>query len=218
LTRGSTIVLTNGHGIEAEARITVARATGATYEVTRVETPRREPPIRLTVGLPILKGDRFEIAVQKLTEIGVAAIAPILTERSVISFDDARAWFRRADRYRRISREAAEQSERVTLPEICEPVCLATFLASHRTIALVERTGSTPILEVPCSGDVALAIGPEGGWSDRERTLIEQGATANASLGRLILRAETAAIVAAGILIQRAWATQTDEMDEGTEE
>ena len=206
LTAGSLLTLFNGTGIEATARVLAPSQRGTTFEVESVETPDREPPVRLTVGLSVLKGDRFEVALQKLTELGVARIVPLLTERSVVSFDDARGWLKRAERYARISREAAEQSERVTLPEIAEPTALADFLPQQPAIVLLERSESAPIGKIVPGVEAAIAVGPEGGWSEQEQARIVQEAAGTASLGRLILRAETAAIVAAGTLIQRAWA------------
>lgn len=202
---GSQLTLFNGTGVEADARITSTSRTGATWEVRSIATPDREPPLRLTVGLAVLKGDRFEIAVQKLTELGVTRIVPLLTERSVISFGDTHAWLKRAERYRRIALEAAEQSERVRLPEIAEPMALVGFLQQQPAIVLLERAASVPIGSLAPSSEMAIAIGPEGGWSDQEHEAIARVATGTASLGRLILRAETAAIAAAGTLIQRSW-------------
>jgi 16S rRNA (uracil1498-N3)-methyltransferase len=173
-----------------------------------VEQPDREPPLQLTVGLALLKGDRFEVAVQKLTELGVTRIAPLLTERSVVSFDDVRGWRKRGERYQRIAREAAEQSERVTLPVIAEPATLADFLRQQPVNVLLERAESALIATITPGPEAAIAIGPEGGWSDAEQRLIALEAAGTASMGRLILRAETAAIVAAGTLIQRAWGIQ----------
>ena len=108
MSAGSLLTLFNGTGVEATARIVSPSERGVTFEVDTITTPDRDPPIRLTVGLAGLKGDRFEIAVQKLTELGVARIVPLLTERAVVSFADARGWLKRAERYARICREAAE--------------------------------------------------------------------------------------------------------------
>jgi 16S rRNA (uracil1498-N3)-methyltransferase len=202
------LMLFDGTGVEATARIVTLASDGLTYEVTSLNQPDREPPLRLTVGLALLKGDRFEVAVQKLTELGVARIAPLLTERSVVSFDDARGWQKRSERYQRIAREAAEQSERVTLPVIAEPATLADFLRQQPVIALLERAESAPVATLAPGREAAIAVGPEGGWSIEEQELIAREAAGTASLGQLILRAETAAIVAAGTLIQRAWGPQ----------
>lgn len=205
---GDKIILFNGTGVEATARITSATRHEFGYEVTSVDRPDRQPPIQLTVGLALLKGDRFEIAVQKLTELGVTQIVPLLTERSVVSFDDARGWLKRAERYARIAREAAEQSERVTLPTLTKPTTLGTFLHDHAVTVLLERDEAIPICDLEPGPTMAIAIGPEGGWSEREQILIVRDAAGTTSLGRLILRAETAAIVAAGALVQQAWANE----------
>ena len=206
LSAGSLLTLFNGTGVEAIARIQTPEKGSVSFVVEAIDTPVREPPLRLTVGLSILRGDRFEVALQKLTELGISRIVPLLTERSVVSFDDARGWLKRAERYARISREAAEQSERVGLPEIAEPTALAEFLHQQPVIVLLERAASVPIGGVVPGETAAIAVGPEGGWSEREQQFIAESAAVTASLGRLILRAETAAIVAAGTLIQRSWA------------
>jgi 16S rRNA (uracil1498-N3)-methyltransferase len=205
LTVGAELTLFNGSGVEASARIVELRRPGTRYQVDSVVWPDREPPTHLTVGLALLRGERFEYAIQKLTEIGVARIVPLRAERCVVSFDDFGAWERRRERYERIAREAAEQCERVTLPDIEAPTSLAEFLSTRSAIVLVERSAAPSLADYLSGAEVAVAIGPEGGWSDRERDEIEDLAAETASLGKLILRAETAAIVAAGTIIQRSW-------------
>lgn len=208
LRAGAPIVLFNGTGVEATATLT-ALGQDATYDVATVARPEREPPLRLTVGLALLRGDHFELAVQKLTELGVARIAPLAAERSVVSFDVSASWEKRAARYARIAREAAEQSERVTLPEIAPPLGVDAFLERQPVTALVERAAGRPLAALRFETAAALAVGPEGGWSERESRAIERAAAGAASLGGLIYRAETAAIVAAGVAIQQAWANAT---------
>jgi 16S rRNA (uracil1498-N3)-methyltransferase len=204
---GDSLVLFDGSGAEAQAAIIEVSGGLARYEVRALEHPDRSPPLRLIVGLAALRGDRFEVAVQKLTELGVERIVPLSTDRSVISFNDARAWPRRLHRLQRIIIEAAEQCERVTLPEVSDPATVAEFLSERPVIALVERISSSALLDIEAGTEAAIAIGPEGGWSPDELATIEQHASAIASLGPLILRAETAAIVAAGTMIQQSWQT-----------
>jgi 16S rRNA (uracil1498-N3)-methyltransferase len=112
-------------------------------------------------------------------------------------------WNRRAARLQRIMIEAAEQSERTTIPELNGPTTLADFLATPGVVALVERSEGKPLLSVlPAAlNSVSLAVGPEGGWSLRERDLIQR-LSVPATLGSLILRAETAAIAAASAIFQ----------------
>jgi 16S rRNA (uracil1498-N3)-methyltransferase len=208
---GQRFALFDGTGVEAEASIVEVGSGVTSFEVLAVAHPDRSPPIRLTVGLAALRGDRFEVAVQKLTELGVQRIVPLSTDRSVISFNDARAWERRLHRLQRIVVEAAEQCERVTIPDVVNPATVAEFLSQEPVIALVERTSSSMLLDIDPGTTAAIAIGPEGGWSRDELAAIENEAFATASLGRLILRAETAAIVAAGTMIQQSWQSAMSE-------
>lgn len=201
---GARIALFNGSGIEADARLIEVNRGEARFVVDSISYPRREPDMRLTVGLALLRGDRFEIAIQKLTEIGVRRIVPLAAERCVATYRDASEWNKRAVRYERIIIEALEQSERVTTVELAPPTMVEDFLAGNDAIALVERGEHDSLVTVPIRAAMALAVGPEGGWSKSELQLIAEYAE-SASLGQLILRAETAAIVAAGTMIQRSY-------------
>jgi 16S rRNA (uracil1498-N3)-methyltransferase len=124
----------------------------------------------------------------------------------VVSFPDARDWEKRAIRYERIIVEALEQSERVTTVDLTQPTSIQDFLSQHTVIVLVERGQHASIASAPLEPEMTLAIGPEGGWSEQEIDLIGDRAT-TASLGPLIMRAETAAIVSAGTLMQRSYAS-----------
>ncbi|HEX2849567.1 MAG TPA: RsmE family RNA methyltransferase [Acidimicrobiales bacterium] len=152
-----------------------------------VRDPRPAPSI--TVGFAVVKGDRPEWIVQKLTECGVDRIVPIRTDRSVVHWDADRA-ARRVERLRVIAREAAMQSRRSWLPEVGEVVPVAA-LAVLPGAALADRDGAAPDLDHP-----TILVGPEGGWSPAERALD----VARVALGPTVLRAETAA-VAAGVLL-----------------
>ena len=149
--------------------------------------PIADPAI--TVAFALLKGDRNEWIVQKLTELGVDRIVPLKAERCVVKWDAAKA-ARSRDRLELVAREAAMQSRRTWLPTVEGP---ADFdeMVTRAGAALADRDGDPPSLRRP----VAL-VGPEGGWSDAERS-------ANAphmTLGPTVLRAETAAIVAGSAL------------------
>jgi 16S rRNA (uracil1498-N3)-methyltransferase len=202
---GDALTLFNGTGIEAAAKAIEAGPKSVRFEIQSSGRPEREPSLRLTVGLALIKMSGFELALQKLTEVGVARIIPLETQRSVVSYRDVRDWERRAGRLHRIVIEAAEQSERVTIPEISAPTPLVDFMASSSLTVLVERGAGAPIGSVELKPEMAIAVGPEGGWSPDELDVIQNSAgVTTASLGGLIYRAETASIVAAGTLIQRA--------------
>ena len=142
-----------------------------------------EPPI--TVAFAVLKGDRNEWIVQKLTELGVDRIIPLTTERCVVRWDPAKA-SRNRDRLDLVAREAAMQSRRTWLPTV-EPLAAFGDVVIRPGAALADRSGQPPSLERP-----VVLVGPEGGWSDEERA----ASTPRVALGPTVLRSETAAIVA----------------------
>jgi 16S rRNA (uracil1498-N3)-methyltransferase len=156
-------------------------------DVARVPAP--EPA--LTVGFAPVKGDRPELVVQKLTELGVDRIVPFLAERSVVRWEGERAR-RNVERLRKVAREAAMQSRRCRLPEVSELCAFADVVVNDRgAVALAEREGQRPSLL--CR---TVLIGPEGGWSRSELAM----RLPLVALGDQVLRAETAAITAGGVL------------------
>jgi 16S rRNA (uracil1498-N3)-methyltransferase len=159
--------------------------------------------VNLTLLLSIFKFDRFEWAIEKCTELGVSTIVPVVAQRTDAHLADASA--KRVERWRRIAMQAAEQSRRSSPPEIKDSLkfaAAAKFAASLR-IVLAESQPQRALRDVvgQSGGNVALAIGPEGGWSEAELNLFQREGWTFASLGPTILRAETAAIAAAAICI-----------------
>jgi len=178
-------------------------------------------PVRLTLYAAIVKFDRFEWLVEKATELGVAAIVPVNAGRSGKGLLEAAR--KRAERWRRIARESSQQSRRQGPPEIGEPKSLAAAIAGGNAVSaglryfLDEKPGATPLAAVipppparRSSDSVAVLTGPEGGWTDAERAAAISSGWVPVSLGPLILRAETAAIAAAGILTHAWWASQLE--------
>ena len=153
-----------------------------------VEEPSAAPAI--TVGFALPKGDRPELAVQKLVELGVDRIVLLHADRSVVRWEPGRADHHR-QRLRRVAREAAMQARRVRLPAIEGPVEALDAVAWNGA-ALAQPGGEPPRLEWP-----VVLVGPEGGWSDEER----QRSTASVGLGPNVLRVETAAMAAAAMLV-----------------
>jgi 16S rRNA (uracil1498-N3)-methyltransferase len=149
------------------------------------------PVERVTVGFAIPKGDRAEWIVQKLTELGVDVIVPLLTDRTVVRLE-ADDLLRRGERYRRVGREAAAQCRRVRLPEIFDPTKLSTLPMDLATAAVLAEPGARPIP----SGTTAILVGPEGGWSDAE---LARGFD-TVEIAEHVLRAETAAVTSAVLL------------------
>jgi 16S rRNA (uracil1498-N3)-methyltransferase len=159
--------------------------------------------IPITLLLAIFKFDRMEWAVEKATELGVWRIIPVIARRTDAHL--AAASMKRVERWRRIAREAAEQSRRAAPPEISAPVKLSDALNLENAVRVVlaeseEQTLFRDVLQAhsPASG-IIVAIGPEGGWTEGEFESFRQAGWISASLGDTILRAETAAIAATAI-------------------
>ena len=174
--------------------------------VERIEASA--PVARIALLASLIKFEHFEWMIEKATELGAERLIPVEAERSEKGL--ALAARKRATRWNRIAREASEQSRRARLPVIDTTVRLAEGLRSEADYRYVmEESGAVPLLEVVPqvreSGDrVALLVGPEGGWTDKERAEIAGAGWMAVSLGPAILRAETAAIAGLSIL-NAAW-------------
>ncbi|MGA2458022.1 MAG: RsmE family RNA methyltransferase [Terriglobales bacterium] len=201
----------------------VRRGTITTISYDRVEfaldtksyhRPRPKPfdAPKITLALAIFKFDRMEWAIEKCTEIGVARIVPVIARRSDAHL--AAAAVKRQERWRRIVRQASEQSRRSAPPEVSAPVkvrdlaapgvlpggALTRVVLAESLAESEEETRLGDILESQPT-EVALAVGPEGGWADEELAWFRETGWAAASLGGTILRVETAAIVATALAL-----------------
>ena len=160
-------------------------------------------PIHLL--LAVFKFDHFEWGIEKATELGVGSITPVLARRTEKHL--AQAATKRVERWRRIALEASKQSRRTDVPAIAEPVALKIVLERENaeTRILLSETEQTTTLSAGLQGwsrggEIALAIGPEGGWAPEEMALFTSHAWTHVTLGPRILRAETAAIAAIAML------------------
>jgi|SRR5579863_6183034 len=161
--------------------------------------------VHITLALSIFKFDHLEWAIEKCTELGVASIVPVIARRTETHL--AAAAPRRVERWQRIARQASEQSRRASPPEISQPIKVtdAIALPGSTRILLSEAEQEATLKDVLQShspgGDVVLALGPEGGWTDSELELFRDAAWSPASLGSTILRSETAAIAAMAVVL-----------------
>jgi 16S rRNA (uracil1498-N3)-methyltransferase len=168
-------------------------------EVARAELPA------VTLLLAVFKFDRMEWAIEKATELGAARIVPVLARRTDAHL--ARAAGKRAERWRRIAREAAQQARRASPPEIAEPCRLKDALAQSANAAvrvvLWEGEEGVPLPRALGGGaaGATLAVGPEGGWTAEEMAEFGAAGWRAASLGPNILRAETAAVAALAVTL-----------------
>jgi len=164
------------------------------------ELPAHEPRLRVSLLLSVVKLDAFEWAIEKATELGVTEIVPLAAARSEKALIAAAE--KRSERWRKILQEAAQQSRRVRLPvlqAVAKPEAAFAALGDRLGIFLSERAEAPSLralLRDQAASNAVLAIGPEGGWTDEERDAAVKAGFLEASLGRLILRTETAAIAA----------------------
>jgi 16S rRNA (uracil1498-N3)-methyltransferase len=158
----------------------------------------------ITLVLAIFKFDRMEWAIEKCTELGVSRILPVITHRTDAHL--AAASVKRAERWQRIARQAAEQSRRAAPPEIAAPIKVAEAvnLPAALRIVLAESEEQTLLRDVvkpqTTEDGIILAVGPEGGWTEGELQSFRQSGWTSASLGGTILRAETAAMAATAVV------------------
>ena len=159
------------------------------------------PETAITLVISIFKFDRMEWAIEKCTELGVARIIPLIAGRTEPHL--AAASLKRAERWRRIARQASEQSRRVSTPEVSDPIKLKELQAITAKARIVLSEGEDTLMlkdAVPeNASSVLLAFGPEGGWKEEEVTAFRDTGWTTASLGPTILRAETAVIAAVSI-------------------
>jgi 16S rRNA (uracil1498-N3)-methyltransferase len=166
------------------------------------EVPAQSPQRELVLYQALIRPNRFEWLIEKLTELGVSAIVPLLSERTTVRPSEIGAT--RLERWRRIAVEAAEQCGRRRVPTIEAPVSFTAALTQARGCIVFAwegmRGGETPAADNE-GGPIALFVGPEGGWSAAEADHARAAGARFAGLGPNLLRAETAAIVAAALLL-----------------
>jgi 16S rRNA (uracil1498-N3)-methyltransferase len=201
---GDACVLFNGDGHDYDARLVVADKRGAE---ARVETARRvdnESPLRAVLVQGIARGDRMDWVLQKATELGAAAFVPVASERSEVRLSGDRA-LRRHAHWSSVVVAACEQSGRALVPDVAQPAALADAMAA------LPGEGCRLFLDPDASADLAtvaveraagcvLAVGPEGGWSPRDRELLCGAGFIAVRLGPRVLRTETAGLAALAAL------------------
>jgi len=183
-------------------RATVASVADDRVEFTLGHEVDAGTVLPVTLLLAIFKFDRMEWAIEKCTELNVSAIVPVIARRTEKHL--VLAAEKRVERWRRISREASEQSRRVAPPEIRDPLKLTDALSVDATLRIVlseneREVALNDLLQSRENASVALAIGPEGGWTEEELRAFSKSQWLSASLGETVLRAETAAIAALAV-------------------
>ncbi|MCC8443787.1 16S rRNA (uracil(1498)-N(3))-methyltransferase [Xanthomonas cannabis] len=207
LREGDACILFNGDGCDYHARITVAGKREARAMVERAEPLANESPLRITLIQGIARGEKMDLILQKATELGVAAIVPVNAERTEVKLDAARLE-KRVAHWRSVVVSACEQSGRARVPALAAPAGLqeAAVACDPQALRLTldpqgeHRLGT---LSAGTQRDVIVAIGPEGGWSPRDRATLADAGFTGLRLGPRILRTETAGLAAIAALQSR---------------
>ncbi len=213
LHRGDEVYVFDGAGKEFRCAVRELDRDGAALDVLEeVEPARPESPLNLTLGLALLKGEKFDLVVQKATELGAIRIVPVATSHADVRIRDGDEAKRKVTRWQRIALEAAKQCGRARLVEIEEPLLFKALIdraAPDRGMRLMfaERNGKS-LAEVARnspsgSAKVFALIGPEGGWTDDEIELAREAGWQIVTLGGRTLRAETAVIAIVALLQHR---------------
>jgi 16S rRNA (uracil1498-N3)-methyltransferase len=197
--------LSDGAGTLAEGVVTGVGKDSVTLDIRAVHTVPPPQP-RLTVAQALPKGDRGELAVELMTEIGVDAVIPWAAARSITKWQAERG-AKALAKWRATAREAAKQSRRAWLPEVTDlasTAALAQRVAAAYAIVLeADAPARLRELPLPESGDVLLLVGPEGGISPAERAALRDAGALEARLGPTVLRTSTAGAAAAAVLLAR---------------
>lgn len=207
LREGDECVLFNGDGNDYRARIASAGKREVVAQVLSASPVDNESPLRITLIQGIARGEKMDLILQKATELGVAGFIPVLAERTEVKLDAERTEKRMAH-WRSVIVSACEQSGRARVPGLAQPVALgqvATQIADDAMKLTLDPIGDFALatLATPTTRSVAIAIGPEGGWSPRDREILLVAGFSGLRLGPRILRTETAGLAAIAALQSR---------------
>jgi 16S rRNA (uracil1498-N3)-methyltransferase len=208
---GDEVYVFDGAGREFHCRIDGSRRDSAQLTVlSEVEPACPESTLELTLAVALLKGEKFDLVVQKATELGAARVVPVITRHADIRLRDDSDAVKRVARWQRIALEAAKQSRRAVVPKIYDPVAFGSLINTPPTapemprLIFSEREGK-PLIEAVTDGSggfprMTALVGSEGGWADEELAAARDSGWSVVTLGGRILRAETAGIAVVALL------------------
>ena len=204
-TEGEGVWLIDGKGTAFEAVVEATAQDRVTCRIVRAMEAWGEPEVEITLAAAVLKGGNFDVVVEKATELGVSRIIPLESERAVakgLSKNKRKRW-------ESLALSATKQCRRSRVPEIAEPMSTEELGQSigdydHAFVAWVGERSRSLSSHEPLSGSILVIIGPEGGFSDEEAAFMVQRGAHSVTLGNRRLRAETAALCALTLVMDRA--------------
>jgi 16S rRNA (uracil1498-N3)-methyltransferase len=204
--RGERVVVTDGLGRAVSGVVeTVTRERVVVSVEQRHEQPASSPSLTVVQAIP--KGDRAELAVELMTEVGVDVVVPFAAARCVVRWESQRSR-RGVARWQAAAREAGKQSRRWRFPDVTAPADLpdvARRVARSELALLLHPSAQQPLAEVslPVSGEILLVVGPEGGLADEEVAVLTAAGALGVRLGPTVLRSSTAGAAAAAVILSR---------------
>jgi 16S rRNA (uracil1498-N3)-methyltransferase len=207
LREGDPCVLFNGDGNDYPSRLTAIGKREVRVEVLSMRAVENESPLRVVLLQGIARGEKMDLILQKATELGVAAIVPVSGDRTEVRLDAERAEKRLAH-WRSVVESACEQSGRARVPHLSAPASLdaaSRALDGEGLRLVLDPQGEHRLdsLAPPAGNSVWIAIGPEGGWSPRDRDILHAAGFTGLRLGPRVLRTETAGLAAIAALQAR---------------
>jgi 16S rRNA (uracil1498-N3)-methyltransferase len=218
LQSGDEVFVFDGAGREFQCTVqTIKRDSTELSVIAEVEPTRPESSLNLTLAIALLKGEKFDLVIQKSTELGVKRIVPLDTERADVRPRDNEGAHKRVARWRRIALEAAKQTGRACVPEIVAPLTYNLLLmsaveekeiSSNVTRLMFSERDGRSLSEATNSfagqpTEIVALVGPEGGWTDEEIDLARKSGWEIVTMGGRTLRAETAGITVVALLQHR---------------
>lgn len=208
---GDEVYVFDGAGKEFHCSVEESRRDVAQLKIiSEVEPARPESPLRLTLAIALLKGEKFDLVVQKATELGVDRVIPVLTRHADIRLRDESDSAKRVTRWQRIAFEAAKQSGRAVVPTVDKPVAFESVIqtaasdGARLSMMFSERDGQSLAefgKSIPAEvSEVTALVGSEGGWADEELDAARDAGWTIITLGGRTLRAETAAITVTALI------------------
>lgn len=200
LTQGSRITLCDGEGTDYEAEITAISKEKAECRVLRSYPCETEPNIQVTLFQGIPKAAKMEYIIQKCTELGITAVVPIMTKRTVVKLENEKAEGKKLERWNKISAEAVKQCGRGTIPKVYPVMNISDLcrMAAEFDLLLVAYEEETEmslrqvLQKAESPKKIGIIIGPEGGFEAEEVKALSKAGAVSVSLGKRILRTETA--------------------------
>ncbi len=205
LEKGEKIIVSTGDGMDIYCTLT---STGeeATACINKRVKNENEPESEVILFQSVIKNEKMDILIQKVTELGITKIVPVITERTVVKFEDSKKEEKKQERWQKIALEACKQCGRSRVPKVLKAQSFKEALKMFsecelKLVAYEEEKTKSIVNAVTKSKTVGYFIGAEGGITESEHQELKQAGAISVSLGKRILRAETAAIVAGGIIL-----------------